>query len=133
MQFKFKELIDINLLETIEEKQENQIHQKRSNSYDHSLKLGKNMPSLNLKAPPTRKLEEIFPYCHQHENNINKQSNFDESSKHNALSNSNRGGGMVNADHSNHQLNIPNLQLHPTAAAGDLTLLNRYDEGLSSL
>ena len=40
---------------------------------------------------------------------------------------------MVNADHSNHQLNIPNLQLHHTAAAGDLTLMNRYDEGLSSL
>lgn len=98
MQSKFKEMIEQQLLEKVNERQKDLSHLKRSNSYDHGLKLGRGLPSLSLKAPKSRKLEDIFPNCHQNENNTNKQSNYDESSRVNGHS-SNRGGGMVHAEH----------------------------------
>lgn len=98
MQEKAKELIDLKLLEKITEKQRDYSHLKRSNSYDYGLKIGKGLPNLKLKAPKTSKLEDLFPNCHLHENNTNKQSNFDESSRINGLS-SNRGNGFGHMDH----------------------------------
>lgn len=64
MQSKFKGLIDSGLLEKVNETYRDNLHHKRSNSYDHGLKMGKKLPNINLRAPVSRKLEDLFPNCH---------------------------------------------------------------------
>ncbi len=134
MQQKAKDLIQQRLLQKRNNRQNDLMHLKRSNSYDHGLKLGKALPSLSLKAPRSRRLEDIFPNCHINENNTNKQSNYDESSRINGHS-SNRGGGLTHIEHQNNsqQLNIPHVQLHQSATPSEQNQMNRYDEALSSL